>query len=722
MAGIKDWNSDLNLLGKAIINTVPNATGTVLTYNPTSKEVSTRTNAEIKADLGFRNNLNIDGTGFNFPSIDAVNTGLSLRVPYTGATQDLNLNTKNLIINGEISFGSSNAKVSWGTPIASSSYGLILYGYDGIELQNRSFYNSPTIFTMNGVEKARVQYNGDFKNEGVLLPQKGIIVKGFSPIIKQKGIDGGTSLIFIKTGYGEAYYNMTEFKVVLKTYSTSGLKHYEFIVSTYFIRGSTTNLFPSITWVAGNSTDITAIKFYKKDSGGYESYIAIEGSFDYPQVSITEAQVAEGASNTLHPDYWSIDFGSSADLTGKSVTNTFLPNDFKRDKTWLDANYANQSWVTSQLGNYIPLSQKGVANGVATLDSSGLVPASQLPSYVDDVLEFANLASFPSVGESGKIYVALNTNLTYRWGGSSYIQIASGAVQSVNGQTGVVNLTYSDVGAEQAFTKNTAFNKNFGTTSNTVTEGNDSRINNGQTAYNWGNHADAGYAVSGWVVGNYQSLNNNLTGISNLNLTNSSVGLLKKISGPPGSNNWVLDTSVYATQTWVTSQGYITANDVLPVYNGQINYIGVGAIEGGGVSNANQSVNTHYSFDLTQATKDNINKGVIAYGWGNHSLAGYVKVSGDFIHDGTVSDYDLSTDGDTYLHNISIESSNGLDVLNLSNRHTLTIRNSNSASCPIKINSGSTFSINGYSTYVFYMTDAGKIIVTELVKTTSEYT
>lgn len=50
----------------------------------------------------------------------------------------------------------------------------------------------------------------------------------------------------------------------------------------------------------------------------------------------------------------------------------------------------------------------------------GLVPANQLPGYVDDVLEFANLAAFPVTGESGKIYVALNTNLTYRWTGSVY--------------------------------------------------------------------------------------------------------------------------------------------------------------------------------------------------------------------------------------------------------------------------------------------------------------
>jgi hypothetical protein len=60
----------------------------------------------------------------------------------------------------------------------------------------------------------------------------------------------------------------------------------------------------------------------------------------------------------------------------------------------------------SDLNNYIPLSQKGVANGVATLGADGLIPSTQLPSYVDDVLEFDNLASFPTTGETGKIYTA----------------------------------------------------------------------------------------------------------------------------------------------------------------------------------------------------------------------------------------------------------------------------------------------------------------------------
>ena len=83
----------------------------------------------------------------------------------------------------------------------------------------------------------------------------------------------------------------------------------------------------------------------------------------------------------------------------------------------------------------------GQPNGIAMLDGSGLVPSSQLPSYVDDVLEFANLAGFPVTGETGKIYVALDTNKTYRWSGTVYVYITSGAVDSVNGQTGIVNIT-----------------------------------------------------------------------------------------------------------------------------------------------------------------------------------------------------------------------------------------------------------------------------------------
>ena len=55
----------------------------------------------------------------------------------------------------------------------------------------------------------------------------------------------------------------------------------------------------------------------------------------------------------------------------------------------------------------------------------GKVPSSQLPAYVDDVLEFANLSNFPATGESGKIYIAIDTNVTYRWTGTGYAEISA---------------------------------------------------------------------------------------------------------------------------------------------------------------------------------------------------------------------------------------------------------------------------------------------------------
>lgn len=74
----------------------------------------------------------------------------------------------------------------------------------------------------------------------------------------------------------------------------------------------------------------------------------------------------------------------------------------------------------------IPASQKGTANGVAELGSDGKVPSAQLPSYVDDVLEYGEQSEFPQTGEDGKIYVAKDTNKTYRWSGSGYVEIAGG--------------------------------------------------------------------------------------------------------------------------------------------------------------------------------------------------------------------------------------------------------------------------------------------------------
>jgi hypothetical protein len=97
----------------------------------------------------------------------------------------------------------------------------------------------------------------------------------------------------------------------------------------------------------------------------------------------------------------------------------------------------------------IATSQIGVANGVCPLDATTKISSIYLPSFVDDVLEFANLAAFPATGESGKIYVALDTNLTYRWSGSAYIEISASPVTSVFTRTGNVVAQNGDYTASQ---------------------------------------------------------------------------------------------------------------------------------------------------------------------------------------------------------------------------------------------------------------------------------
>lgn len=88
-------------------------------------------------------------------------------------------------------------------------------------------------------------------------------------------------------------------------------------------------------------------------------------------------------------------------------------------------------------------SQKGQPNGYAPLDAGGKVAASFLPGFVDDVLEFADLAGFPATGETGKMYVALDTGKVYRWSGSAYVEISASPGSTDAVPEGVTNLYHT---------------------------------------------------------------------------------------------------------------------------------------------------------------------------------------------------------------------------------------------------------------------------------------
>lgn len=96
------------------------------------------------------------------------------------------------------------------------------------------------------------------------------------------------------------------------------------------------------------------------------------------------------------------------------------------------------------------LANKNVADGYCGLNSSGQVASAQLPSYVDDVLEYSATGDFPATGETGKIYVATATNKTYRWSGSTYVEIAASPGSTDSLTEGSTNLYYTDARARAA--------------------------------------------------------------------------------------------------------------------------------------------------------------------------------------------------------------------------------------------------------------------------------
>lgn len=172
--------------------------------------------------------------------------------------------------------------------------------------------------------------------------------------------------------------------------------------SIYFRAGSGSNWSSWKPLLTGSDLDKLATKkdLAKKEDaikkGAANGYAALDGSGKVP-----EAQLPEKAIRVY-------------DLTPYAKSE-----DIKKT-------YATKQEVSAGKLDYTAenAANKGKANGYASLGGDGKVPADQLPSYVDDVLEFAGKTNFPSKGEKGKIYVDLSTENIYRWSGSAYTEIS----------------------------------------------------------------------------------------------------------------------------------------------------------------------------------------------------------------------------------------------------------------------------------------------------------
>lgn len=129
------------------------------------------------------------------------------------------------------------------------------------------------------------------------------------------------------------------------------------------------------------------------------------------------AGIATGAEANVQSDW-----NQGNDAADDYIKNK--PANLVQDASYVhtDNNFTNAE--KAKTDGAIQSTEKGVANGVAELDANGKVPTSQLPAYVDDVLSYNSLSDFPATGEDGKIYIAKDTNLSYRWGSSEYVVIS----------------------------------------------------------------------------------------------------------------------------------------------------------------------------------------------------------------------------------------------------------------------------------------------------------
>ena len=224
--------------------------------------------------------------------------------------------------------------------------------------------------------------------------------------------------------------------------------------------------YPKFDWKIDENVNI---EFFTENEKDYLSGVKIDITINYPMLT-DRCQVP---SNYTYPDFIGTGNGSMGSInyikflldyatlsnfpsTGE-VGKIYVANDTNKIYRFVDTIYVEispttaTSWgsIIGTLSNQTDLqtvlnlkensANKGAVNGYASLDGSGLVPSSQLPSYVDDVLEYANLASFPTTGTTGKIYVALDTNKIYRWSGSTYIEVSPTVGTTWGGISGILS-------------------------------------------------------------------------------------------------------------------------------------------------------------------------------------------------------------------------------------------------------------------------------------------
>ena len=171
--------------------------------------------------------------------------------------------------------------------------------------------------------------------------------------------------------------------------------------------------------IASGATKYSHPKFTAKTSGFYKIAVNNEGHVT-GTTKVAKSDITELIDGTpslvghTHDDRYYTETEVNTKLATKSNTgHTHTKSEITDLATWATAD-TKPSYNFSEIGGSVDV----------TKQLSGKIPEANLPSYVDDVLEYNSKSNFPTSGETGKIYVDISTNLTYRWGGSAYVEIS----------------------------------------------------------------------------------------------------------------------------------------------------------------------------------------------------------------------------------------------------------------------------------------------------------
>ena len=382
--------------------------------NDVGYQNSTQVNAAIGAEAGKLVPYGYCQTGADTvakvvtvsPSVTELTTGLTIAVKFQYANTSTNptLNVNSLGAKSIKRYGTTAA----GTSAASSwnANSVVMLTYDGTYWMLNDWENT----TYSGMTDAEYQAGTSTTNRLITPARLKAAIELHAPVTSVNGSTGDVTI-----------------NVPTKT---SDLTNDSGFITSAAVPTKTSDLtndsgFITISSVPTKTSDLT------NDSGFITSANVPNPASDTP---IMDGTAAVGTSakyareDHVHPSDTSR-VPTSRTVNGHALSSdvTVTASDVGAVPTTRTVNgkalSADISLSASDV-SAIPSSQKGAASGVAELDSSGKVPSSQLPSYVDDVLEYTNKASFPTTGETGKIYVDKATNLTYRWSGTAYVEIS----------------------------------------------------------------------------------------------------------------------------------------------------------------------------------------------------------------------------------------------------------------------------------------------------------